>query len=615
MPVTATPAVTAKLRPELFPALLLGRRWLACALAALVMVGFGLRAKELSAESLSEDEFNKLAAVADYRANGLTPANGEHPFLMKALQTVSVVLAEHWNGTSFVAARPSLAGPVETALRLPGVVCGALTTLVLYLLTAELFGSEIALIAAALWALDPAAIGFNRVAKEDTFLLFFFLLANIFWLRSQRVAEAGTGDPRPYYLATAITFGAMFASKYMPGYFAASIAYYNIFQDIPATRWRLGRPRYLLFFTIIGVSFVLLNLPILLPGTWRAALSFASYKRVGHDSYEFMGQLYTHTLMNWLRGVPWYFYLVFVAVKLPPLTIVASLTGLPLMLRRRLGDGRYFLFFWVLLGFLPFVPAGGKFTRYFTPVLPVVHIIAAIGIVFVARKIVQLFAHEATQRYLARALPALVVMAALWSAINAAPHYRLYTNVFGGGQPRAGSYFPQDEFYDTGLREALTDIAHHARAGAHVANETPALAAYYLQQAHRPDLVSVSLSEPAARAELGAGDFVIAARGRRYRSNDTILSTLSRTAVPIFRSIVGATSAVEVYLLDDQTLPIIVAQRVATLTSARPSAQVASKTGAAQLTPLPALPRALAMEQTMRTQASGAASKAIVAGP
>lgn len=557
MPVTATPAVTAGLRPELFNALALGRRWRVGALAALVIIGFGLRVQGLSAESLSEDEFNKLAAVADYRANGLTPANGEHPFLMKALQTASVVLAERWNNTSFVAAQHDLVVPVETALRLPGVVCGALTTLVLYLLTAELFGSEVALIAAALWAFDPAAIGFNRVAKEDTFLLFFFLLANIFWLRSQRVAEAGTGDPRPYYLATAITFGAMFASKYMPGYFAASIAYYNIFQDIPATRWRLGRPRYLLFFTIIGVSFVLLNLPILLPGTWRAAFGFASYKRVGHDSYEFMGRLYTHTLMNWLRGVPWYFYLVFAAVKLPPLTIVACLTGLPLMLRRRLGDGRYFLFFWVLLGFLPFVPAGGKFTRYFTPVLPVVHIIAAIGIVFAAHRLTRLVKRATAQRYATLALPALVILAALWSSINAAPHYRLYTNLCGGGPTRAGSYFPQDEFYDAGLREAMTEIARRARPGAHVANETPALAAYYLQQAHRPDLISLSLSDSAARTALRPGDFIINARGRRYFSNDALLAALSHTTTPVCRISVGATPALEVYALTEQTLPLI----------------------------------------------------------
>jgi hypothetical protein len=39
----------------------------------------------LSAEGLSEDELNKLNAVADYRAHGLTGANGEHPMLMKGV--------------------------------------------------------------------------------------------------------------------------------------------------------------------------------------------------------------------------------------------------------------------------------------------------------------------------------------------------------------------------------------------------------------------------------------------------------------------------------------------------------------------------------------------------
>jgi predicted membrane-bound dolichyl-phosphate-mannose-protein mannosyltransferase len=560
------PPVTAGLRPELFTdrgARALQRTWLAVALAALVVAGAGLRLAGLSAEGLSEDEYNKLAAVDDYRAHGLTPANGEHPFLMKAIQTVCVVAAEHWNGTGVVAARPALHISIEAALRFPSAVFGALTALLLYLLTAELFGSEVALIAAALWAFDPSAIGFNRVAKEDTFLLFFFLLANVFWLRSQRIAETGTGNPRPYYWATAMSFGAMLASKYMPGYFAASLAYYNTFQALPATRWRLGKPRFILFFFLLGATFVLLNLPILLPDTWRMALSFASYKRLGHDSYEFMGQLYSHKLMDWFKGVPWYYYLVFLGVKTPPLTLAAFFTGLPLLFRRRLGDGRYFLLFWVAIGFLPFVPVGGKFTRYFAPVLPVVFITAALGLQFAARRLARLssalFKSEAASAYAHVLVPALVLLAALWSATTVAPHYRLYTNIFGGGTARAGYYFPQDEFYDAGLREALAAIAHDARTGARVANETPALAAFYLQQARRPDLVSVSLSDPQTRAELAAGDYIIAARGRRYHSNDALLSALSQTTMPVVRINLGPVPAVEAYALTPSTLPLVAA--------------------------------------------------------
>ncbi|HEX8181822.1 MAG TPA: glycosyltransferase family 39 protein [Pyrinomonadaceae bacterium] len=558
---TPTPAVTAGLRPELFAdgARTLDRKWRALILAALVVVGFGLRSAHLSAEGLSEDEFNKLAAVADYRAHGLTPANGEHPFLMKALQTASVVAAEHWNGASFVVAHRGLALPVETALRLPSALFGALTALLLYLLTAELFGGEVALIAAALWACDPSAIGFNRIAKEDTFMLCFFLLANVFWLRGQRVAEARAGNPVPYYWATAVAYGAMFASKYVPGYFAASIAYYHIFQSIPATRWRLGRPRFLVFFIIIGVSFVLLNLPILLPGTWRAALSFASYKRLGHDSYEFMGRLYGHKLMDWFKGVPWYFYFVFIGVKTPPLTLAAFLTGLPLLLRRRLGDGRYFLLFWVAIGFLPFIPVGGKFTRYFTPVLPVVFITAAIGVQFVARWLARAMRAGGSEQHVLTALAALVVLAALAATVTVAPHHRLYINFLGGGQARAGYYFPQDEFYDAELRDVMSEIARRAPLHARVANETPGLAAFYAAQAQRPDLNSVSLSDPHERAALRPGDFIIAARGRRYFSTDALLTALRATTLPAFTVSVGPMPAAEVYILDDKIQATLVA--------------------------------------------------------
>ncbi|HYJ84919.1 MAG TPA: glycosyltransferase family 39 protein, partial [Pyrinomonadaceae bacterium] len=214
MAATADAIITAGLRPELFAdrgLVSISRTVLIATLTILVLAGFGLRVSKLSAEGLSEDELNKLQAVGDYRANGLTAANSEHPLLMKALQTVSVSLADRWNSQ----AGRAVVSP-ETALRLPGVLFGALTVVLIYLLAAELFGAEVGLIAAALWAFDPSAIGMNRIAKEDTFLLFFFLLANVFWLRGQRVAESRPGrNPEKYYWATAAAFGAMLASKYL----------------------------------------------------------------------------------------------------------------------------------------------------------------------------------------------------------------------------------------------------------------------------------------------------------------------------------------------------------------------------------------------------------------
>src|SRR5215207_5505082 len=388
MSARADAIVTAGLRPELFAGrglLSNSKALVLVAVFVLVVAGLGFRVTGLGAEGLSEDELNKLNAVADYRANGLTGANGEHPMLMKALQAATIILAEKWNSTSLVASRPANRIAPETALRLPGAIVGALTTILIFLIASELFGSEVALIAAALWAFDPSAIGFNRVAKEDSFLLFFFLLANVFWLRGQRVAESTDRNPNIYYWATAASYGAMVASKYLPHLFAISMCYYWMFQRLPETRWRLGKKRILTVFAIMGLVFLVLSPTVLLPETWRQMGLFAGGKRVSHDGYEFMNKLYSQKWDDWLHGIPVYFDLVFTAVKLPILTVVGFLTGLPLLFRRKLGDGRYFLLFWFLLWVVAFCFPGGKFTRYYTTVLPAVLITSALGIQFAGR--------------------------------------------------------------------------------------------------------------------------------------------------------------------------------------------------------------------------------------
>lgn len=187
---SAEPVATWLISPEKFPHLARftpGKRATFVLLALLFVAGFGLRAWNLSAEALSEDELNKLQAVADYREFGLSPANAEHPMLMKALQTASVVLCERWNETFISGEEEDLsASPIaalqesarrrkessssdgfqtpdrlnesvtsvahafhvapETALRLPGVIFGALSTLLIFFVARALFGTSIGLL-------------------------------------------------------------------------------------------------------------------------------------------------------------------------------------------------------------------------------------------------------------------------------------------------------------------------------------------------------------------------------------------------------------------------------------------------------------------------------------
>lgn len=547
------PITTAGIFPDLFaennfP----NRRLMLVILVACLAVGFGLRIWNLGAESLSEDELNKLQTVEEYLNNGLSGKNGEHPFVMKGLQLVSVSVAGKWNG--FIAGKTSgWAISDEFALRFPTALFGTFTALLLFFLIKELFGSAIGLLTAVLWSVDPAAIGFDRIAKEDSFLLFFFLLANVFLVRSQTLAEKGDDKWVKYLWLTAFAFGAMFASKYLPHLFAISIAYYNIFQRISGTKWRIGKQRFLIFFVVIGISFVILNPTILIPETWAEMLKFSGEKRIGHDSNEFMGQLYRNKVTLWLTGVPWIYYYVFIFVKTPLLTLFSFLAGLFFVFRRKFGDGRFFIFFWLLLWFLPFTVMGGKFTRYFTLAEPLILIIAAVGFYSLTRMLAKKIfrKNKRSGQILCLALSSILIAASLYSSVSVNPHYRLYTNYLGGSEAAAGSYFPHDEFYDTSTRETVAEIDKFAQNGAVVANETTYLFEYYLKKKERSDLVSVSLSDKQKVADLSAGDIIVAARGRRYFSNQAYLKYLAKSLPPKAEVKIGKVSSVLIYQLDE----------------------------------------------------------------
>jgi hypothetical protein len=107
----------------------------------------------------------------------------------------------------------------------------------------------------------------------------------------------------------------------------------------------------------------------------------------------------------------------------------------------------------------------------------------------------------------------------------------------------------------------MFEIAGRAGAGARVASETQGLAEYYAKQANRPDLECVSLSDKAAQAELKAGDFIVAARGRRYFSNEELLSKLQQASTPSFQVFLGGIEAADVYLLDESSASMIAQDR------------------------------------------------------
>jgi len=291
-----------------------------------------------------------------------------------------------------------------------------------------------------------------------------------------------------------------------------------------------------------------------LPETWKSMADFTSSRAMGHDSYEFIGRLYSHKFTDWILGTPWYFYFVQLATKLPLLSFFSFALGCALLWKRKAGDGRYFLYSWLILWTLAFCFVGGKFTRYITTVMPAVLITAAIAIQFLGRALGQMCARmtnsQSISRYAHAAVPLIVIIASLWSAIRGAPHYRLYTNPLASGQ----MLFPQDELYDAYMQETMSEIGKRALPNARVASELPNVAAYYANRANRPDLKALELSDPDHLKDLQPGDFVIDAHGRTYFSNQALLMRLRGSAKPAFTISVGQVSAADVYILDQQSL-------------------------------------------------------------
>ncbi len=520
-------------------------------LVAFLLIGFALRVHDLGVESLGEDEFNKLQTVEEYRTNGLSGKNGEHPFLMKGLQTISIASAEWLNNTI---ASPQLHIPEEAALRFPVALIGTFTALLLFLFVSELFGRSIGLIAAALWSVEPMAISFDRIAKEDSLVLFFFLLTSLFFVKSQTKAELGSPNWIRYVWGSAAGFGALMASKYYPFFLSIIGGYYNAFLRLPDKKWDIGNLRWLKFFLVMGMAFLVLNPTIVLPDTWHEMLKFSGEKRIGHDSYEFMGSLYPHKVTDWLAGVPWTFYYVFIAVKTSLVTLALFLLGLPMMFKRKLGDGRFYILMWAFLWFMPFTFLGGKFTRYFTFAEPLILITASVGFYFGVKWLSDKLSGPSVA-VCQIALFIAFLASPLLASLSVTPHFRLFTNPLGGGMAAAGKYFPHDEFYDMSTRDIVAAIAPIAGNGTFVACETPTLFEYYADKMNRKDLTFISLSEKSAVAALRIGDVIVLTRGRRYFSNTAYEDYLEKQTASSAEIKVGGITSAVIYQMNEISLP------------------------------------------------------------
>lgn len=520
----------------------MSKRQQIAALVLIVALGFGLRIRGLSRVGFNEDEVHKVEAARSY-LQGNFSLNLEHPMLMKSLIAVSLEASDSWNRA------PGRSHEVseEVAVRLPNVIFGSLTAVVIFLLTQEFFDVEVGLLSALLWSIGTIAVMINREAKEDTLLVFFTWLAYYFYIRAKKVALTNHRVAQWYYGASGGSFGLMLASKYFPHYLGLIFVFYALLGDkekFPPRRWR----DTVLLLGTCALVFILADPVVLLPSTLQYMLHYAREGTMTHHGYLVMGHFYFDDPAHLHGGMPFYFYPLFLALKTPLPVLFALIVGMVETWKRRREPGFFFLIVMFLFWIVPFSLLSAKWLRYMLSWMPTVYIIAALGVVRIsawASGPVKVGPHRRWAATLATALALVFAVEPVWASARSTPYCTLYLNPLGLG--RTAYYFPHDEMNDMGLREAIAQICEQAPKGASVGGETAPVFAYYFHRFGRHDLRYFDLSDQTQRMEAPPTAYIVAQDGRKYYENFAFIQKVESYQTPIDTVEIGGAAAVRIY--------------------------------------------------------------------
>lgn len=545
---SANTEALASAKPDAIPAIraggivVSGRMAIVAALALMIVLGAGLRLKGLGSIGFAEDEINKVEAARAYDRGDFT-ANAEHPMLMKIMIDLSLRGARLLN---------SLTGQgilEEAALRFPNALVGALTAIPLLLLTATLFDFSTGLWAAAMWSFGVNAITYNRIGKEDTLMVFFMLFAFYLFIEAKKTDGARTKLVKRLTNLSAVSFGLMMASKYFPHYLGLNMLYhhnYSMRVRKPGERWKTP----LSFFVLMGVAFVVANPAILFPKVWNYLNAYSSEKLLTHTGYLMGDHLYKNTASRspfW--ATPVYFYLLFLAIKVPLTVLGTFLVGLSVSVKRWRHPGYGFVVFMIFFWIVPYSLMGAKWPRYLLSLMPFIYMGAAVGVMALIRWTSSSFEKWNAKGAATLAATAVLLFASvIWPAFTAyasAPHYALYTNSIG--HRYTAHFFPHDEFYDDGLNDAIRFACVQAPANATIVTEAPGVVRYYLEKFDRKDLQTSVLSDANFTVPDQGPVFFILQRGRTYFENQEKMKQVRERFPLVYASCIRGHTAATVY--------------------------------------------------------------------
>ena len=531
--------------------------WEAATVLLLSLLAFFVRIERVGVNSLSEDETAKWAAIQEYRHGHFAGVNSEHPMMLKMLAWASLTAGERWNRVAAIHSWPSLSP--EGWVRFPNVLLGAATTAILFLFCRRMMGFAGSFAAGFFWAVAPLAVALNRLAKEETLLTFFTLLACYFYFRAQQ-ADAES-SARRWYDLSAIGFGLSFASQYILHLFGL-----NALAWLVAGRMGLNRQpsrfSYKRFFFVIFLTFIVVNPVILSPSNFSAILHWLHHDGIKHSGYYFDGALYVNLPSRLLAGVPWFYYLWLLLVKTPIPMLVAVIAGGILLLRDRRTLASCLFLSLAIVQLVGLSVSGAKWMRYALPFLPFLYLAGGYA--------VQQIYNQMREKKISLAVIGLAAITLFGSPLIElhawSPYYPFYLNALGGGKRNITRYFAQDEVAEFDTRDVARQVCSSAPAGGTLATARPMSMTHYLESCGRSDIRVVPLYD--LHYVPRDGDLIVLEPSRRFFETQRFFDALGNSGMSHREVRVGPVLASTIYRFEP-SVPLQNGTQELTLTQLR----------------------------------------------